>query len=693
MLQWARIPRSNIRKVSLGRYRELWTAKELADTLSLPKTSLPQRVNYAQVEERFRSIISTDTFVSQGRKDAPVFTIHDGPPFANGDLHIGHALNKMLKDTILRTQLELGFRVAFQPAWDCHGLPIEQKAIRGSQCQAMPPAKLRAMCARFATDAVERQKRDMQAWGLLADFDRPVLTMDPKYEAAQLRLFAKFVERGLVTMEKRPVYWSPSSFTALAEAELEYNDDHRSQTCIVRFPAINNGERMSFPVWTTTPWTLPANQAIAINPLLAYCLVQNPQTGCMVVAKSRIGWLQEQLRMDLEIIRPVSVNELLSCVYSNPLTDNSTHPILMADFVTDDVGTGLVHLAPAYGADDFQVCRANNILEREIVTLDGLFNTNAPLKLQGKDILNEGASAVFELLKTYKMLLMGFPYQHRYPYDWRTQKPVIQMATDQWFISTRDIQDELLQALEQVRILPESGRRRFINMIASRKDWCISRQRLWGVPIPVFYFCDGNTPLMDPEIISHVANVVAIKGSDAWWSLPTVDLLPPSRRSEADRLLKGTNTLDVWFDSGSFWTSQEHCQADVYIEGTDQYRGWFQSSLISSVVATGAAPFKTLIAHGFVLDERGKKMSKSRGNVVAPKDVIRGTSQEYRGIDILRLWAASSNFLQDVTLGSQAISTGMFQCIDGGCRPIGGIQTKAQEYLSVYSRQCQRHQR
>lgn len=632
----------------------MWTAKELADTLNLPKTSLPQRVNYVQVEDRFREAISTALYREQSTKLAlPLFTIHDGPPFANGDLHIGHALNKMLKDTLLRSKIEQGYRVELRPGWDCHGLPIEQKALRRSRSRTLAPAKLRAVCARFAGEAIERQRRAMLAWGLLADFDRPVLTMTPQYEATQLRVFAKFVEQNLVFMDKRPVYWSPSSETALAEAELEYHDEHLSRTSFVKFPVV--GSRLRLLIWTSTPWTLAANQAIALNPRLEYCIVRDAEGESMVVAKSCLEFLRSRLERTLEIIGTISANEILSFRYCNPLVEGADNPVLPADFVTGDVGTGLVHLAPAYGSDDFYVCRAHGIVEREVVTRDGLFNSAAPPRLRGKSIFDEGLDRMFGLLKEHQMLLAGLSYKHRYPYDWRSKKPVIQMVTNQWFIATERIKERLIQALDQVTIVPESGRRRFVNMIEARKDWCISRQRLWGVPIPCFYRKEDGLPVMDVEIVEHVANVVETRGSDAWWKLPISALLPASHQSKADELIKGNDTLDVWFDSGTFWSNHAVRQADVYIEGNDQYRGWFQSSLISSVVATGAAPYRTLVGCGFVVDRRGSKMSKSAGNVVAPKDIIKGGGRDPYGTDILRLWTASSNFLGDVHLKPQTI--------------------------------------
>lgn len=495
----------------------------------------------------------------------------------------------MIKDTILRVKLEQGHRVELCPGWDCHGLPIELKAISslGGEKPA-DPMQLRSVCRRHAHEAIQAQKDDMMRWGLLADYARPILTMDPGYEAAQLHLFAKFVERNLVFQDTRPVYWSPSSQTALAEAELEYREDHCSTACFVKLPLWGRPQT-SLLIWTTTPWTLPANQAVGINPTLEYVSVRlgSRDDGAVIVAAACLpkllpliaspGW-QDQ--------RPISVAELVALKYINPWYPDVGNPVVAADFVTAETGTGLVHLAPAHGRDDFAACRDVGIGARLIVSGEGRYDgAMAPASLQGRDVLGDGAERVIAELRAQDLLLATHEYTHRYPYDWRTRKPVIQRATPQWFIKTEPILAQLREALKEVTFIPESGRRRLESMASSRTEWCISRQRSWGVPIPAFYHLDSGRAVLDGEIVQFVADRVRAAGSDVWWTASVSDLLPPSMRHLADRLRKGGDTFDVWFDSGSFWMSAAapgDAPADLYIEGTDQYRGWFQSSLITS---------------------------------------------------------------------------------------------------------------
>lgn len=543
--------------------------------------------------------------------------------------------------------IERGERVELRPGWDCHGLPIEQKALVNAQGKSLVPLKLRSLCKRFAQEAIERQVGSMQRWGLLAEYDRPVFTMDPLYEAHELEIFAKFVETGLVFTDKRPVFWSPSSRTALAEAELEYVEDHKSRACFAKFPLIGSDE-CNLLIWTTTPWTLPANQGIAFNSRVKYVKI-SCQGSQYLVAESRVASLKGSFP-DIEIVK--EIDTLNGLCYWNPITE-TVNRLIEADFVTEDSGTGLVHLAPAYGQDDFRVCRQDKDLQLvEIVDEQGKFTPSAPSELVGLDIFDD-IHHVVDCLKAKGLIVRQEDHLHRYPYDWRSRKPVVQMAANQWFIQTGSIKDRLLKALDEIEFVPASGKKRFANMIESRSEWCISRQRLWGVPIPVFYWTNSRQSLLDAEAIRHVAQMFKVKGSDAWWSLDTVDLLPEKYKPMAKDLEKGTDTFDVWFDSGAFWQISPQRPADVYIEGSDQFRGWFQSSLISSVVARQIPPTKRIIAHGFVLDEKGAKMSKSLGNVLDPEKVIERAGH---GTDVLRLWAANSNFLHDVSIGSSSIS-------------------------------------
>lgn len=541
--------------------------------------------------------------------------------------------------------------VRFRPGWDCHGLPIEQKALINGR--HLDTITLRSACQRVAEGAIARQAAEMKQWGLLANYRHPIRTMDPAYEAAELRVFSKFVERNLVHVNKRPVFWSPSSRTALAEAELEYVDEHVSTACHVKFPIVGRPDEYLL-IWTTTPWTIPANQAIAINPTISYIRVHHGDHG-YIVAECRLPYLREELPGPWEVEGNVCADELLALKYES-IIDGRHQDIITADFVTADTGTGLVHLSPAYGQEDFAACKRHGINTLlELVNHTGDYNDHAPMELVGKSVIGEGIQAVVEYIANRGYLVKCSDHQHRYPYDWRSRKPVIQMATRQWFICTDPIMNELQQALNTVEFIPESGRKRFNNMLVMRKEWCISRQRNWGVPLPVFYERSTESPILDPYIIRHVANLVEQHGTGIWWRASEEELLPVEYKNRATELQKGTDTLDVWFDSGSFWSTTPDHQADAYIEGSDQYRGWFQSSFVTSVVARGQAPCKKFIAHGFVLDEKGNKMSKSRGNVISPADIIKGTEMTPRGTDVLRLWAISSNFLCDVHVGSEVL--------------------------------------
>lgn len=647
-----------------------WSPQQLASTLNLPKTSFPHKPNYPVIEEQFRSAVSLYQSQSNWQEE---FIIHDGPPFANGDLHIGHALNKMLKDTILRYHQGQGRKIQLQPGWDCHGLPIELRATSSfnqvSTSTMEQVLQIRNTCRKFALEAQARQQVQMQQWAVLADYEHRILTMDSGYVARQLRLFSQFVKRGLVKRRKHPVYWSPSSRTALAEAELEYRDDHISTACFVRFPVLaSETYSEGFPllyllIWTTTPWTIPANQAIAFNPQHSqYCKIHigNDLKTAYIVARNRVSYLQETLAQSIVIIEDVSANVLQHLRYHDSCGEiQSTWE---APFVTDDSGTGLVHIAPAYGVNDFQWYSRHTISNNpllEIVDSMGFYNEQAPDNLPGCSIFGE---APLEFLRSKSLLLATHQYQHRYPYDWRTKKPVIQMATNQWHIDIVTIKEEIITALNKVEFKPESGRTKLIKMIESRAEtpWCISRQRLWGVPIPVFYRIEDEAPCLDPIIINHVAKLIEENrkdGCNIWWKADVKDLLPPSHSHLALNICKGTDTFDVWFDSGTFWANTNSSKsADLYLEGVDQFRGWFQSSLISSVVAcSGVAPFKTILIHGFVLDEKGNKMSKSIGNVVTPTEVIAPPNQPYRGIDVLRLWAVTSDYTKDITIGTNTL--------------------------------------
>ena len=543
-----------------------------------------------------------------------------------------------------------GYRIEYVPGWDCHGLPIELKAQRSSE-SCISPLDIRMQCQTFAEQAMSNQMKSMQEWGLLFDPDQTYRTMDPIYESNQLKVFSNLVRRGLVESALKPVYWSPSSQTALAEAELEYTDRHPSLAAFVRFE-IESG--LYFVIWTTTPWTLPGNRAVAINPELDYVFVQMNDTIYIVGLEA---YQSGRLPISGEIIKQVKGSELVGLKFKTPFT-SEIMPVLSADYVTADTGTGVVHIAPSYGMEDYQLCKAHGIDPFDVLDPSGN-SYSYPPNLEGLSIWkNEALNLLGE------DVLKAHMYQHRVPIDWRTKKPVIQRATQQLFINTSKLKAEMESSISNIQFIRSPGNQRLLKMIESRPEWCISRQRLWGVPIPAFYL--GDQIVLEPEVIDHVAELIKENGSNFWWTASVSDLLPQGHwlTNEAN-VRKGTDTLDVWFDSGCAWASAQNTNADLYLEGSDQYRGWFQSSVITSVAATNKPPMKSILSHGFVVDENGSKMSKSIGNVVAPSEIIKkSTKFPYHGIDILRGWVAASDFTKDIAIGPEVI------------RNVGDIQQK-----------------
>lgn len=560
-----------------------------------------------------------------------------------------------------------GERIDFRPGWDCHGLPIEVKALASTESgRDTDPMKIRSLCRQFALEAVEKQASVMRSWGLLADYDRPYLTMQPEFEANQLNILAAMLERNLISSARKPVHFSPSSRTALAEAELEYNDKHVSLTTFIKFkahldPVLRNryaigNDVVYFTVWTTTPWTLPANKALAVGQDISYSLVRHGNE-YLIIARDRVSELCAHLQHSLQVVKADFClgHELAqSCKYERLNFDFNSHasilgPVLLGDFVTSDSGTGIVHLAPDHGTDDYLACQTAGIgPDCDYLNDAGEFNDSAPSFLRGLNIFSGASEMILEYLKCANAHVATHYHTHRYPIDWRTKQPVIQRATRQWFVSIADILGDLKRALEDVRFIPDSGKQKMLNMLESRSAWCISRQRKWGLPIPAFQA--GSELILRPELVRFFAERVRTSpnGSDIWWTDPVEALVP--KNTDASNLTKTFDTLDVWFDSGTVWTNFDAPNA-IYLEGSDQFRGWFQSSLITSVAARGLAPFKTVISHGFVLDAAGQKMSKSLNNVVDPQTIV-----DSEGSDVLRLWAASSTFTEDVTIGSEIIT-------------------------------------
>ena len=664
------------------------------DTLNLLQTPFAMRANAKQREPEIQAFWAEQGLYERlsRHNPGPSFTLHDGPPYANGALHVGHALNKILKDIINKTALLQGKRARFVPGWDCHGLPIELKVLqglKGAERAELTPLELRQKAHAYARDQVEGQKLGFQRWGIWADWDAPYLTLQKGYEAAQIGVFGSMVLAGHIYRGLKPVHWSPSSRTALAEAELEYPDGHTSPSVFVAFPveavptalagrlkavglevedsgqmnATGRPITLSVAIWTTTPWTLPANLAVSVNGRLDYsiCAVDGGDSlsNHLVLATELVEGLQQTLGLGLKPLLTLKGEELEGIVYRHPLLERRGQVVLGGDTITTETGTGLVHTAPGHGVDDFNTGKKYGLPVLCPVDEAGTLTEEAG-PFAGTNVLKDANPTIIAALEAAGALLKQEPYEHRYPYDWRTKKPTIFRATEQWFASVEGFRAAALEAIAQVEWLPASGRNRIEAMVGERGDWCISRQRTWGVPIPVFYHRETHEVLLNAHTLRHIQALIAEHGSDVWWQRDEAHLLPPDLAGEADQWRKGSDTMDVWFDSGSSWAGVLQQRgldypADLYLEGSDQHRGWFQSSLLTSVAVHGHAPYKRVLTHGFTLDEKGRKMSKSLGNVVDPAVLVEGGKNEKQdpayGADVLRLWVSSVDYSADVPLG------------------------------------------
>lgn len=612
------------------------------------------------------------------------FVLHDGPPYANGALHVGHVLNKVTKDIINRYQLVSGKTVDYVPGWDCHGLPIELKALetlskklKTDAATVLPAKTIREMARKHALETIDLQRDSFKELGIMGDWDRPYLTMSHEFEVAQLRIFQDLLARGRMYRKAKPVFWGWETRTALAEAELEYNPKHKSRAVYVAFPLAKRSEKLAsltsgrFPdlsivIWTTTPWTLVANRACSVHKEVEYVVVQNEAGRHLLVAQKLVSSLEAKLG-PLKIVsqQPLLGADVMSSTYTNPLTDSTDHPIHHADYVSDESGTGLVHSAPGHGQDDYLFCMGHGIAPYSPVNSSGHYTSDVPAKvahLADKHVLGDGQKEVIKLATDNGMLLQQETYVHSYPYDWRSKKPIIIRSTPQWFANVDDIKNDTIRALDQVTFVPKLGEKRLKTFVSGRAEWCISRQRAWGVPIPILYSKATGEPLESVEAVSYVIDRIAEFGTDAWFE-DADDVsawLPESHKHLGKEYYRGTETMDVWFDSGSSWKSvlepRGIKQADIYFEGSDQHRGWFQSSLLTRIStsseAVPLAPYKSVVTHGFCLDEKGQKMSKSLGNVILPSTIINGgKGLPALGVDGIRLWVAQSDFTNDVAIG------------------------------------------
>jgi len=655
-------------------------------TLNLPKTDFPMKANLPQREPELLALWEREGLyeqIQEAGKGRERYVLHDGPPYANGRIHIGHALNKILKDIIIKSKTMAGYQVPYVPGWDCHGLPIEHQVLKelGDKKKTLDTPAIRRLCREYAEKYVKIQREEFQRLGILGDWQRPYLTMNPGYEATIIREFGKFVERGGVYKGLKPVLWCTADQTALAEAEVEY-DDHTSPSIYVKFPLVTSPmvlsktfPGISFPdgiksvsvvIWTTTPWTLPANQAVCLHGEIDYAFVQVSDE-VLIVAEKLLERVTKACKLDGARLLGVKKGKegFEGMETQRPLTTGLS-PILLGDFVTLDQGTGCVHIAPGHGMEDYILVLEHNAKATPGERLEIL----APVDNAGRftDVVKEFAGQhvlkanpkIVEFLQANGRLLGQGSLNHSYPHCWRCKNPVIFRATEQWFVSmeTNELRKEALGEIERVRWIPAYGRDRINGMIENRPDWCLSRQRVWGVPIPGFTCTGCRSVLADPTVIEHIAILMESEGAGVWFERSAADLLPKGTtcpKCGGTDFEKERDILDVWFESGVSYAAvlkgRKWWPADLYLEGSDQHRGWFHSALLAGVVTDHRAPYKAVVTHGFVVDDQGKKMSKSAWNGVAPHEIIK----QY-GAEILRLWVSAQNYQDDVRISPTILS-------------------------------------
>lgn len=652
-------------------------------TLNLPQTEFPMRANLPTREpEILKHWQEIDIYrqIQAKNRGREKFILHDGPPYANGDIHLGHTLNKVLKDIIVKQRSMLGFDAPYVPGWDTHGLPIEQQAIKslGIDRHKTDVLEFRRYCRDYALKYVGIQKEQFQRLGVRGDWDKPYLTLDPSFEASQIKVFGAMANKGYIYKGLKPVYWCADCETALAEAEIEYNDKV-SPSIYVKFP-VRDGKNIVpedayVIIWTTTPWTLPANTGISVHPEFEYALVSvNGEK--YVVALGLLEKVAAELNwVDYQIINKFAGKDLEFIMCGHPFIDRGSL-VILGEHVTLEAGTGLVHTAPGHGEDDFYVGKEYGLEVISPVDDRGRFTEEAG-KFEGLYVHAANKDIIAEL-EQRGMLLKASNYTHQYPHCWRCKNPIVYRATNQWFASIDGFRQQALEAIDSVEWIPFWGRERIYNMVRDRGDWCISRQRTWGVPIPIFYCGSCEETIINPATIERVSELFAEFGSDIWFAKEARDLLPPGFKCPAcggEEFIKETDIMDVWFDSGSSHIAvletrpELRWPADLYLEGSDQHRGWFNSSLSTSVAVRGVAPYRQVLTHGFVVDEKGYKMSKSVGNVIDPLAMI-----NEMGADILRLWVASADYRNDISVSKNIIkqSSEAYRKIRNTCRFILG---------------------
>lgn len=642
---------------------------EYKNTLNLPSTDFPMRANLPKKEPeilRHWEEIGLYKKIQEQSQGKPKFILHDGPPYANGHIHLGHTLNKILKDIIVKYKSMSGYQAPYIPGWDTHGLPIEQQAIKalGVDWHQVEISEFRRLCRDYALKYVDIQREEFKRLGVLGDWEHPYLTLEPDYEAVQIGIFGEMAKRGFIYKGLKPVYWCTECETALAEAEVEYQEDE-SHSIYVLFPVKESkglfpvDERTFILIWTTTPWTIPGNMAISLHPDFEYVMADLDGMK-IVVAKELLEpvlALKGKTKDQVRLVGKWKGIQLEGLICAHPLYERDSM-VVVGEHVTLDQGTGAVHTAPAYGMEDFLVCQKYDIPVVSLVDGKGKFTEEAGF-IAGVSIW-DGNEKVIEELKRRNLLYHQDTITHQYPHCWRCKRPLMYRATEQWFASVEGFRKEALAAIEDVKWIPFWGKERIHNMVAEREDWCISRQRVWGVPIPIFY-CEGcGETVINDETIGWLQQLFRRYGSDIWFERSVQELLPPDFRCPkcgGNHFRKETDTMDVWFDSGSSHVAvcdQRHelrWPADLYLEGSDQHRGWFNSSLCTSVATRGRAPYKAVLTHGFVVDEDGRKMSKSLGNVIEPGELI-----EKFGADLLRLWVSSADYRSDVAVSQNIMS-------------------------------------